>query len=208
MNGTVYPEILVIRHGQTAWNRDGRWQGALDSPLTEAGISQAHAMARALVGLGVGEASHDLFHSPQGRAAHTARIIAAATGQALRAEPLLREIGVGDWAGLTRDEVDRRWPAPDPHEHFLDRYARAPGGEPFADLWARVESLLRGLRRPAVLVTHGITSRFLRTCALGRDEAALADLPGGQGVVFRLRGGRHETLPAKPAPLAEPKPKG
>lgn len=200
------PEILVIRHGQTEWNAQGRWQGVLDSPLTEAGVAQARAMGAVLRAHGIGRAEFDLLHSPQGRAQRTAQIIAEAAGLDLTPEPRLREIDVGAWAGLSREELERGWPAADPHEHFLDRYARAPGGEPFADLWVRVADLLAALRRPTVLVTHGITSRFLRTCAMGMDESALAELPGGQGIIYRVRNGQHDVL--EPPDLAKPLPVG
>ncbi|KAA9008957.1 histidine phosphatase family protein [Histidinibacterium aquaticum] len=195
------PEILVIRHGETEWNRIGRWQGALDSPLTEKGRAQAHSMARALAALGIEGRTHALLHSPQGRAMATALPIAEACGLEPVPDERLREIGVGLWAGLTREEADARWPAPDPHEHFLDRYARAPEGEPFSALWARVTGLLASLDRPTVLVTHGITSRFLRTAALGLGIDRLHEVPGGQGVIFRIREGRQEVIdPASLAP--------
>ena len=81
----------------------------------------------------------------------------------------------------------------------MEFYARAPNGEGFAALWARCAALLADLDGPAILVTHGMTSRVLRTIATGGAMADLAKLPGGQGVVFRLCGGRHEALSA---PLA------
>ncbi len=198
------PELYVIRHGETEWNRIGRWQGALDSPLTDRGAAQARDMARALSHLGITSVSHALHHSPQGRATATAAAIASVTGQTMIPVDALREIGVGDWAGLTVEDVDARWPAPDPHEHFLDRYARAPNGEGFDALWDRVAAYLATLDRPTVIVTHGITSRVLRTIATGRTPAALAELPGGQGVLFRLSEGRHDRIDPADLPLAPP----
>lgn len=190
----ILPELLILRHGETAWNAEGRWQGALDSPLTPRGEAQARAMAGFLAGLGITSETHDLRSSPQGRAMSTAEAIAAATGLTPIPDDRLREIGVGLWAGLSRAEIDARWPASDPDEHFLDRYARAPEGEGFAALWDRCAAVLADLRRPAVVVTHGITSRVLRTIATGRTPEQLAELPGGQGVIFRIREGRHEIL--------------
>ncbi|ROU03935.1 histidine phosphatase family protein [Histidinibacterium lentulum] len=190
----TFPELLILRHGETAWNAEGRWQGALDSPLTPLGLDQARAMAALLSGLGIGPATHDLRTSPQGRALTTAEAVAAATGLSPVPDPRLREIGVGRWAGLTRAEADALSPPPAPDEHFLDRYARAPEGEGFAALWERCAAVLADLRRPTVIVTHGITSRVLRTIATGRTPDRLADLPGGQGVIFRIAAGRHETL--------------
>lgn len=191
---TAYPDLLILRHGETAWNAEGRWQGALDSPLTPLGEAQARAMAAMLADLGVTSGTHDLGTSPQGRALSTAEAVAAATGLTPVPDDRLREIGVGLWAGLSRAEIDARWPPPDPDEHFLDRYARAPEGEGFAALRHRCTAFLADLRRPTVIVTHGITSRVLRTIATGRTPAQLAALPGGQGVIFRISGGRHDIL--------------
>jgi len=81
-----------------------------------------------------------------------------------------------------------------PEAHFLDLYAAAPGGEPFAELYARVTALLGDLVRPTVIVTHGITSRFLRSAALGHGLDALDVVPGGQGVVHHLRDGAARIL--------------
>ncbi len=187
------PELFVLRHGETEWNRARRWQGVLDSPLTEKGKAQAVAMGDMLRAAGVSAASHTVLSSPQGRAMETARLALAPLGAEIHPEPLLREISVGEWAGLTADEIDVRWPGPE-DEGFLDRYARAPGGEPFDALWERVGTVLAKLTRPAVIVTHGITSRFLRTRAMGLTLADLDELPGGQGVIFRLHQGRHEMI--------------
>jgi len=187
------PELFVLRHGETEWNRARRWQGILDSPLTDKGKAQAVAMGEMLRSAGVTATSHQILSSPQGRAMETARLALGGLGAAITAEPPLREISVGDWTGLTADEIDARWPGPE-DEGFLDRYARAPGGEPFDHLWDRVGAVLAGLSRPTVIVTHGITSRFLRTRAMGMTQADLEELPGGQGVIFRLHQGRHEMI--------------
>ncbi|SDE94197.1 histidine phosphatase family protein [Limimaricola pyoseonensis] len=194
-----YPEIYVLRHGETEWNAARRMQGGLDSPLTPLGRAQARAMGRALAARGITAVTHRVLTSPQGRARATAEL---ALGPDHAPEPRLREIAMGDWSGRDRAEIDRRWPGP-PGEHFLDFYARAPGGEGFAALWARCALLLASLDGPAVLVTHGMTSRVLRTIATGGGRADLAALPGGQGVVFRVAQGRHELIPAPLAGGAE-----
>jgi probable phosphoglycerate mutase len=188
------PELIVIRHGETEWNRSRRLQGGQDSPLTAKGREQANNLAQQLVTHGVGPKTHRLFSSPQGRALATAAPISSQTGLTVEPDDRLREIHMGQWAGLTRDEVDARWPASDPHEHFIDWYARAPDGEPFESRWDRVGAFLYDLRGPTVIVTHGFTSRFLRTRALGLTLADLAEVRGGQGVAFVIRNGRHEIL--------------
>ena len=183
------PELYVLRHGETVWNREGRMQGALDSELTELGQAQAKAMGGLLAGINLD--GHELYCSPLGRAQATARL---AFDRPARLDPRLREIGVGQWAGLTRPEILARWPVMTADEDWLDFYSRAPGGEGLDALWDRVAALLADLTGPAVIVTHGVTSRVLRTAALGLTMAELNVVPGGQGVVFRIRGSQHETL--------------
>ncbi len=189
------PELYVMRHGETEWNLEHRMQGGIDSALTTRGRDQARAMGRMLAQRGVDARSHHILSSPQGRATATATL---AFGVAPQTDPRLREIAMGDWTGRLRSEIDALWPGP-PDEHFLDFYARAPNGEGFDALWARCAALLADLDRPTVLVTHGMTSRVLRSIATGLGRDALARLPGGQGVVFRVVAGVHQRLTA---PLA------
>lgn len=186
-------DLLVLRHGETLWNREGRMQGGLDSGLTPLGRAQSRRMSEALAAAGVGGATHVALTSPQGRALETARLALDPLGLAASPEPLLREVGMGAWAGLAADEIALGWPGP-AGEAVLDFYARAPGGEGLDALWDRMGALLARLDGPAVVVTHGMTSRFLRCRALGWPPARLADLPGGQGLVHRVRGGEHLTL--------------
>ncbi|MEM7318716.1 MAG: histidine phosphatase family protein [Pseudomonadota bacterium] len=191
----MLPEIYVIRHGETEWNSQHRWQGALDSPLTRDGRAQARAMGRMLQARGIGPDTHRILSSPQGRARHTADLVF--DGADIDTDDRLREIGVGGFAGLTRSEILARTGFSETVD-YLELYAAAPGGEPFELLFDRVQDLLADLTGPTILVTHGITSRFLRTAALGRDMGQIRDLPGGQGVVYRISGGLHEALTPEP----------
>ena len=79
-------------------------------------------------------------------------------------------------------------------EETLALYEHAPGGEGFARLRARCTAFLDSLTAPTLCVTHGITSRMLRTVALGRSSATLGDLPGGQGVVYVVENGADRQL--------------
>lgn len=187
----MLPELYVMRHGETEWNRQRRWQGRQDSPLTATGEAQARALGRLLAARGVGPDSHAILSSPQGRARRTAEL--AFDGCAPVLDARLREIDVGAFTGLARAEILARTGL-DETAPLLAPYAAAPGGETFADLMRRVTGFLADLRRPAVLVTHGITSRFLRTAAMGWGPERIMELPGGQGVVHHLRDGRHDTL--------------
>jgi probable phosphoglycerate mutase len=186
---TLYPPLYILRHGETEWNAQNRLQGKFDSPLTTAGKSQAQTQntilkARDLDGFAA-------LTSPQGRAFHTASIALEGIACAIETDPRLREIGVGDWAGCARSDLMAQTPTA---LDTFDLYELAPQGEGFDALRARCEGFLANLTGPAVLVTHGITSRMLRLIVLGLPNTALRDLTGGQGVVFHLEGGKQNRL--------------
>lgn len=185
-----FPEVLILRHGETAWNLARRFQGAMDSPLTDRGRDQARRQGAILAALGPRLSGFDLRVSPQGRAQATAGLALAPLGRVARTDLRLREIGLGQWEGLTRAEVAGRV-ALDPGDAFWWMDA-APGGEGHAAVAARAGDLLAGLTGPAVLVTHGIAAAHLRGLLLGLPLAELGGLCGQQGVVYRLAGGREE----------------
>lgn len=119
--------LLVIRHGQSSWNADGRWQGQEDPPLTDLGRDQARRAARSL------GAIDGLFASPLVRAATTAAILAEELGVGpVVTLPGLMERHAGEWQGLTRPEIDAAFPG------YLSEGRRPPGWEPDADVEERV----------------------------------------------------------------------
>lgn len=183
------PELLVLRHGETEWNRDGRFQGARDSPLTSRGRKQARELGRLLARLGVSPRSHAALVSPQGRALETAQIALGPLGIAAAEDPRLVEIGMGDWTGLKRAEIAARWPGP-PGEGVLTFYARCPGGEALDAVAERAHAVLAGLEGPTVIVTHGITLRVLCALALGRGLDAAEGIAVPQGSLVRITGGQ------------------
>jgi probable phosphoglycerate mutase len=145
--------VLLVRHGQSEWNADGRWQGQADVALTDLGRSQAHHAARAL---GVVDA---IVSSDLSRAAETAAILSGELGVGpLVLDPDLRERDAGDWSGLTRAEIETGWPG------YLDddgeERRRPDGWEPDESLLARATAALvriHGLAPggEAIAVTHG-----------------------------------------------------
>jgi broad specificity phosphatase PhoE len=160
--------ILLLRHAETEWNRERRFQGWRDIPLSATGHEQAGSAARLLAATPVAA----VWSSPLARARETAAPIAAAQGLAVRESDAFKEMGFGGWEGLTRDEVAARFPdalrawAERPHE------ARWPGAEPLAEVRARALAGLEALRaahdgETICLVSHGITSRILILEALG-----------------------------------------
>ena len=149
-------ECWLVRHGESTWNSVGRFQGGLDAPLSPRGLSQARALAA-----GLATTRFDgLYTSPLRRARDTAAACRAATGLEPVAVEGLREVGLGDWEGLTLETVlardgdrYRRWlEAPVDHP--------PPGGEPMEGLAGRVRAALDELwRRHAggriLVVSHG-----------------------------------------------------
>jgi probable phosphoglycerate mutase len=180
-------DIYILRHGQTEWNAARRMQGALDSPLTALGRDQARRQGEILRDLGA--TGLPVHVSPQGRARAT---VALALPEARPlVDPRLREISLGAWDGLTAAEIDALGgSSPDSFGEGKGFwwYDTTPG-ERFDSMVARTRSFVADLDGPAVIVTHGITSMFLRGALLGLDLDGIAALPGGQGVVHHLSGG-------------------
>ena len=154
--------LYLARHGETEWNRAGRWQGHTDIPLSAIGRTQAEALAADLHGRGI----VDVYASDLGRAAETAGIVARALGvEAVAVDARLRERGFGCFEGLTRDECADRHPEAWAR-YLADRRATPPGGEPQSDVSARVVAALTDIARvpraagaAALAISHGGTIR-------------------------------------------------
>ena len=187
-----FPELYILRHGETEWNAQKRLQGWLNSPLTDKGVAQAHRQRELLSACDL--TGFTAISSPQGRAFQTAGIAVAPIMGMVRTDERLREIGVGEWAGLCRSELHFEGPANDGPDGPLAYYQNAPGGEGFDGLEARCRRFLSDLQGPSVLVTHGITSRMIRAVVLGIGQQGLSGLPGGQGIIFHLKQGVHTQI--------------
>jgi broad specificity phosphatase PhoE len=182
-----YPDLYVLRHGETEWNHQRRWQGALDSPLTPRGLEQAAAQAHILARLLPGGAL-PAWCSPQLRARRTAEIALSLTGGVAEPDARLGEVSVGQAAGLLQRDIAARWPefAPDA-EHPFGWYFRVPDSESHEALRHRCQQFLDSLNGPVIVITHGITGRMIRALWLGLDMHGMHSLPGGQGCVFQLQ---------------------
>jgi probable phosphoglycerate mutase len=189
---TNYPELYVLRHGETEWNAIGRMQGALNSPLTPEGKRQAQRQAEILNSVDL--TGFDILSSPQGRAFETAAIALARNVSHVHTDARLREIGLGEWAGRIRSELSENEEFFEGPDGPLELYERAPGGEGFDGLEVRCTEFLSSLKKPTVLVTHGITSRMIRTIVTGEGRSGMAEIGGGQGVVFHLKKGSQKRL--------------
>lgn len=148
--------LVLLRHGRTAWNAGGRFQGQLDPPLDDVGRAQASAAAAVLAAL---RASY-VVSSDLRRASDTA----AALGLPARLDSRLREIDLGGWQGLSREEIQNRYPG-EWAAWVAGADVRRGGGETYAEVGVRacaaLEESLRELEPDGVLVavTHGGTAR-------------------------------------------------
>ena len=160
--------ILLLRHAETDWNRERRYQGWRDIPLSPTGREQAESAGRLLAASPLAA----VWSSPLARARETAALIAAPHTLAVREADAFKEMGFGDWEGLTRDEVRERFP--DAHRAWAETPHEAawPGAETLGVVRARALAGLEALReahqgQTVCLVSHGITSRILILEALG-----------------------------------------
>lgn len=188
----AYPPLFILRHGQTEWNAQHRVQGNLDSPLTDLGRVQANMQRQLLQSFDLSNVK--AICSPQGRAFFTAALALDGLVSYVATDARLREIGVGAWEGLRRDDIQPDLMADESEESALSLYERAPGGEGFIALRERCQSFLDELDGPAIVITHGITSRMLRLILLDLDTSEIGALPGGQGVVYRVENGVQSKL--------------
>jgi len=164
--------IYIVRVGETAWERNGRQQGQLDSPLTPKGIEQARAAGRALRTLLPEGPPVSMEISPLGRAGHTAALLCAELeldASAMVVSPLLIEHNLGAWQGLTNEEIDTQYPgARRAREADKWRYV-VPGGESYASVYNRAREWLAGKREShiTIAVTHRMVSRVLQGAYAG-----------------------------------------
>ena len=148
--------LILVRHGETDWNRDGRWQGHADAPLNDRGRAQARTLADELAGENVAA----VYSSDLSRARETAAIIAQPLERDVFVDARLREVHVGRWSGLTLPEIEgrypdevARWRAGAPDHAFGD-------GETYAAMGERVvaaveEIAARHAGEQVVVVLHG-----------------------------------------------------
>jgi probable phosphoglycerate mutase len=177
--------LVVVRHGVTDWNREGRFQGHLDPPLSDVGRHEAELVAERI-------ASDDLLRpvriisSSLARAAETAAAIGVASGAPVEPDDRLIEIGQGEWEGRTHAELE----VADARRYRAWRDAagvrQPPGGESIDSATARVRAVLEELatsEETTCLVSHGGTMRILarllfdladdRSWALDVDNASI-----------------------------------
>jgi broad specificity phosphatase PhoE len=162
-------EIVLARHGETEWSRDGRHTGRTDIPLTDAGRRQAALLREALRGWSFAR----ILTSPLQRALETCTL--AGLGERAEATADLLEWDYGEYEGLTTKQIRETRP-----DWYLWR-AGCPGGERAADVGRRANRViasLEGLEGDAVVFAHGHVLRVLaaRWLGLGPESGALFKL--------------------------------
>ena len=157
--------VILARHGETDWNRDGIWQGHGDPPLNALGRQQAAMLADHLREMQI----DILYSSDLRRASETAEIVAEAKGLAVVPDPELREMDVGSWTGLTRAQIEERFPGTTYHD-----------GESREAFGSRVVTAVHRLAAGhddvcLVAVTHGGVVRALQRHVLGEPLPVLGN---------------------------------
>jgi len=149
-------KLIIIRHGETLWNIEGKKQGQLDSPLTLLGIKQAKALSQRLTE----ESFTVLYASDLGRAYETAEYIAARTNHKIFPEQRLRERNFGIFQGLTDKQIENEYPA-EYNSYLTNRVDYViPDGESLRQFYVRVTDFLESLTtlhdgQIVAIVTHG-----------------------------------------------------
>ena len=165
-------ELLLVRHGETDWNRDHRVQGQTDTPLNATGLAQAHVLATSLSSLLLDA----VYSSDLARARDTAAPVAATHGLSVEVDVDLREKNFGTWEGLTDAEIQERFP----------HAARGTWGdgettEQVAERAVRAVERIQALHRSGIVlvVSHGGPLRAI-LAHLGVEHG-----PIGNGEIFR-----------------------
>jgi probable phosphoglycerate mutase len=184
--------LYFVRHGETDWNAERRYQGQTDIPLNEKGRRQSQRNGEALRALLPALRDADFVASPLDRTRETMEILRASLGldpAGYRIDRRLIELSYGAWEGQLQADLPRIDPA------GLDARAQDPfrwrpdGGESYADLLARTVDWLATLERDTVIASHGGISRCLRAHLLDLPPETIPDLESPQDRVLILRAG-------------------
>jgi len=182
-------ELYLVRHGETESNKERRYQGWTESPLSKKGIAQAE---KAGFFLG-GQKIEGLYCSDLQRAVNTARVIGALSGLKPEVTDLLREINFGQWEGLTYDEIEDGWGSS--IRLWLDDpfNKAAPGGETLGQVCERMKNFLGRLSdqfsdgQRIVAVSHGGSIRALLYHVLDLDKKSFWDIKIDNASVSLIR---------------------
>ncbi|HXR95765.1 MAG TPA: histidine phosphatase family protein [Rhizomicrobium sp.] len=203
--------LYFARHGETEANREKRFSGRKNTPLTPHGREQAREIGLALEHE-LGKARELAFvSSPLERARITMEIARATLGlprEGYTTDARIEEIDLGEWDQLTDAQARARDPALFDARAGDKWHVHVPGGENYAEVAARAEDWIDSLDRDTFAVSHGAFTRILRGLFLGLSAGEMSALDEPQGVVFRVRGSDVVQLPGAGDALSNPKPIG
>lgn len=186
-------KLYLTRHGQTQLNWAGRLQGRMDSPLTEHGRTQAHRVGEKLHAI-LNTSPVQLCVSPLGRTQETAGILKEHLNVALvETDDRLAEIGIGDWEGMTMEDIEFTHPGALDGSDRYDWAYRAPGGEPKTAFLSRLEAWLAHVKisqTPTIAVSHGWSGMALRSLYTMQSFAHVTAKGDSHEAVFELFEGR------------------
>ncbi len=185
--------LYLVRHGETDWNREARYQGQRDIPLNENGRAQAQRNGQVLATIAGDIAKADFVSSPLIRAVETMRIIRSEMRlavDAFRIDPAIKELNYGHWEGQLASDL----PASDAESvaaKIEDPFGWRPrDGESYADLSDRIAGWMGTLETTTVAVSHGGVSRVARGLVLGLDTREVPMLAVPQDKVLVMNPGR------------------
>tara|TARA_Y100000782_G_scaffold13761_1_gene14136 strand:- start:161 stop:778 length:618 start_codon:yes stop_codon:yes gene_type:complete len=196
--------LILVRHGESEWNRAGRIQGQVNSPLTDLGINQAKATRDYLSGILLNQ-QLEIYTSPLDRALQTAEIIAQGIdhpSSKIIIEERLNDFNVGEISGTFGwDKVAEIFPE-QAQLRLQDPMRFHPsGGESGAEFEARLRSLLEDLKDDGTLklmVSHGIVNKFIRGILKNLSGKEMVELGESQNTIYRLEEGEETEIKIPP----------
>ena len=196
--------LILVRHGESEWNRAGRIQGQVNSPLTDLGINQAKATRDYLSGILLNQ-QLEIYTSPLDRALQTAEIIAQGIDYPSRKiiiEERLNDFNLGEISGTFGwDKVAEIFPE-QAQLRLQDPMRFHPsGGESGAEFEARLRSLLEDLMDDGTLklmVSHGIVNKFIRGILKNLSGKEMVELGESQNTIYRLEQGEEKEIKISP----------
>ena len=196
--------LILVRHGESEWNRAGRIQGQINSPLTDLGINQAKAIREYLSGILLNQ-QLEIYTSPLDRALQTAEIIAQGIdypSSKIIIEERLNDFNLGEISGTFGwDKVAEIFPE-QAQLRLQDPMRFHPsGGESGAEFEARLRSLLEDLKDDGTLklmVSHGIVNKFIRGILKNLSGKEMVELGESQNTIYRLEEGEETEIKIPP----------
>lgn len=171
--------IYLVRHGQTEWNIERRFQGWLDSPLTEQGVAVARELGEKIAHINFNRC----ISSTSERALKTMSLILPSEMKVFETDPRLREICLGPWQGLTHEVIEELYPEQLKQFYMSPELFKLQDAETYYDVMKRIEDFLVSITEMAnddessyniLIVTHGITLMLFQ---LIFDGNPLSELP-------------------------------